>query len=278
MPEIIQPQQITQPEHSLPEIDQNELVQNGFMARMVPDRLRRPLALISGLAAFGGSIATVEAIGGGVADAQTTTTETTTTCDHGILTNQQESVPHKGCWDPSKDTDAEVIYCQTSVMDKKTNKYDMIASRSLSSKLGSKQIKFNAGLRRIQYWVGNEFYYACAEVTDNYVKEQLVENTGNSTHPRAKDIKALGNVVIARGDDSTEFDGIFRKIVATSKPFSLPRDLRASDITGHRYGVRDTIVSRPLFQRPYVDQYNPDQSVPGPVYTRHSPPHITWLK
>jgi len=253
--------------------------------RLLSDQARNAMAIISSVAAFGGGIALSESLStsSASADSPTVTSTSPGTTETAPSPNDQNTDPcnpagyqppagpYIACWDHSSNSNRQVKDCQDNVTGKYNQNYDMIAWRHLDHKKHSSHLVMKEGLRRFQQWVGNGFEYACAEVTRNYVKEQLVKRD------KHHHIEYLGKAVKVRGDDSIAFDGVQYKTVATSTPFKLPKQARQSH-TQEVYGITDVIMSVPLKQKPYYDPNNPSQNVPGPMHTQHSKAHTVWLK
>jgi hypothetical protein len=251
------------------------------LMNLMPDQIRRPFAIAGSVAVLGGGLATARALGSSPAIAQeavsTETSSNPADSPNACQVPSDQSQLYDGCRDSSMDTNLDVAYCQDQATNRAQNTIDMIASRKLKFKVGRKHIEAEEGLRRMELWAGKEFIYACPEVTRNYVKLQLVKNIGKSKDPRASDTRVIGKATIVRGDDSTEFNGVFSRIVKRKKILSLPRKLTTKDLRDHKFGVKDVIVSEPLIQVPYSDPMNPDRDIPGPMVTVESKPHITWI-
>lgn len=247
----------------------------------IPDKLHNPLAMVGATAiTLGGGLSTELYAGSRPAFAQGTPSTQSTANESNSTTcqaPQDTSKPYDGCWNLNLATDQDVEFCQDLATNRAQNKIDFIASVKIKHKIGKKHITVNNGLRRLSAWEGNKFIYACSSVTHNYVRLRVVENMGNAKRPRAKDTKTIGKVVIARGNDSTKFDGIINEIVHTKKTISLPEKLTGKDLHKHKFGVKETIVSEPTIQVPYYDSANPTQDIPGPMKTVQSKPHILWL-
>lgn len=251
---------------------------------LIPDQLKTPFAVMSATGvAFTGALAV--GLRSNLAFAQgapsgeiTSTPASSSGGSDECVVPEDKSKPYDSCWDPANDTNVQVSLCQDMATNKPANHVDMIASRKIHFKKGSSRVVVAEGINRLQVWIGPEFLYSCSEVTKNYVKLQLIQNAKASAHLHSKDARVIGKASVAHGDDSTKFDGIFGKVVIRKKALTLPHPLTAADLRNHRFGVKDTIVSAPLIQKPYVNESDPSQNVPGPMKTVYGKPHITLLK
>jgi hypothetical protein len=173
-------------------------------------------------------------------------------------------------------TDVEVQGCEDAAIGKDSpTGIDFIAWRRFHDSPGSRTVQINEGLRRFEVWSGEQFLYACAKVTRDIVRQQIVERVSGRSHPS---IRSVGKIVVVHGDDSTKFPGVRDpgKVVPTHSTLKLPRVLTQADLRAHRWGIKDTIVTIPLLQKPYVNADNPNSSVTGPMKTE-SKQHISWL-
>lgn len=245
------------------------------------DQLKNPMAVIASTTALmGGGLALARTLDGAAAfGQQPTAAESTPSTANTCQPPADTSIPYEGCWDESSLTNLDENDCQGKAVDAEGNGgVDLIASRHIKSKVGSKRITVTEGIRRFELWFGNEWLYACTSITNNYVKLQLIEKTNNHSKDGLKSTRFIGNSSTISGDKSTSFSPKFQQVTTKKQVFKLPHALTKSELTHHKYGVRDTIVSEPLIQVPYIDNSNPESSVPGPMLVRQSKPHTTWIK
>jgi hypothetical protein len=108
---------------------------------------------------------------------------------------------------------------------------------------------------------------------------QVVSNKTHKLHPKVEQLKKIGKPVIIKTDESTNFPGTLNPQPSLYKHrFLKSRKISRHDRKIHKYGVVDVTVSLPLMQRPYIDPYNYDSSVPGPLLPSTSEPHILMIK
>jgi len=248
--------------------------------RLVADLLRNRMAILGSVAALGGGVAVANTLTAQSASANTPTA--TGSPESGSISTDRQCYsqfdpnrppgPQRGCWDSTQDTNADVQLCQYSAIEPAPHGF--IASRHFNYKTGSRSVRTTEKLNRLQVWSGNLFLYACAEVTNNKVKEQLVEHV--ITHSGKRKTKIVGKAVILRGNDSTEFDGNSLESKITKSILKLPVKLNRQDLRRRRWGVKDTILSSPRIQVPYRNPDDPASDVLGPMKTMRKS-HITWF-
>jgi hypothetical protein len=237
----------------------------------VPDRLKAPLAVLSSVGAVVGGVAVTNTLSATPAVAQETTDSSAApeTCQ----APSDLSKPYDACWNTDNASNLNTSVCQGRAMD------ELIISRKLTTSRKSRGITLTEKTRRLDDWNGMGWLYACSLLTKNTVTLQVVSNKTHKLHPKVEQLKKIGKPVIIKTDESTNFPGTLNPQPSLYKHrFLKSRKISRHDRKIHKYGVVDVTVSLPLMQRPYIDPYNYDSSVPGPLLPSTSEPHILMIK
>lgn len=186
----------------------------------------------------------------------------TAPCDNGI--------------DPSSLDNADVAWCQASVIGVEGDKYNdgMINKQDTDYTIDSGKVKSTTTVGRFDMGTALAYDFSCASVTKNYVKQRMVQAQPSKNDPKKITYKPLSASKTIQGSKGTTFAQSYqagaKEIVGTAN-FKMykNRKLTKEDIKKHKVCVENTIVSEPLVQKPHFEPLQGTaHDVPGPMATQ----------